>query len=328
MAWLKTIVSIVVIIALFIGLGAYGLKSELREPSLSGAVQEQHITVGALDRSFEFYLPQPVQEKPALIFVLHGSGGDGVQARSMSLYQFDQLADQRGAIIVYPNGSKKYWNDCRKSADYAANTENVDDPAFFSAMIDYFVRNHHVDPQRVYATGLSNGGHMVYRLGFEMPQRFAALAAMAANLPVADNFDCRMSGQPVSMAVINGTNDTVNPYNGGAVKVFGNTSRGAVRSTRDSVNYWAQLANARHIETLRLPEVDDESKTWVEREIYRGDNAIEVRLYTLHGSGHVIPTQTRAPIFSLMMRWLGGAAPDMQAAPELWEFFDGHRAAL
>lgn len=307
---------------------AIALWLELREPPLTGAAHRDQLAVGALTRTFSFYVPAAhADAKPALIFVLHGSGGSGDFMRRFSMFRFDELADQRGAVIVYPDGYKRYWNDCRGSATYAANTEHIDDPAFFAAMIDYFVAKYRVDPQRVYATGISNGGHMAYRLGLEMPQRFAALAAAAANLPIDANLDCKRSGRAVSMAILNGTEDPINPYEGGLVTINGDSSRGTVRSAAETVQYWAGLADATLSEAGRLPETDGNPATWIERKIYRGRDDIEVRLYTLHGSGHVWPTKT-GPLMTKILQPLGGPAGDVEATNELWEFFDAHRAAL
>jgi polyhydroxybutyrate depolymerase len=323
---LKTFLIIIALLSTAVALLAAGFARELREPALTGALHREQLTVGALPRTFSFYVPAHTEAQPALIFVLHGSDGNGDLMRRMSLFRFDALADEKGAFVVYPDGYKKFWNDCRASADYAANIEKIDDSAFFAAMIDHFVQTYRVDPKRVYATGISNGGHMIYRLGLEMPQRFAALAAMAANLPVDANLDCNTSGQPVSMAILNGTEDPINPFNGGLVTIMGNSSRGNVRSAQDTANYWAALAGATHTETVRLPEVDGNAATWIEREVYRGRDATEVRLYTLHGSGHVMPVRAGFLMTQLLETLLGGSAGDMESAAELWDFFDAHRA--
>lgn len=322
---LKVVLTLVVVVAIGATLLAGGVWLELRAPALSGEVHREQLSVGTLTRTLSFYLPKNTDARPALIFVLHGSNGSGDWMRRFSMFHFDELADQKGAIVVYPDGYKGFWNDCRGSADYAANIEKVDDPAFFAAMIDRFVEKYRVDPRRVYAVGISNGGHMAYRLGLEMPERFAALAAAAANLPVDSNLDCKASGKPVSMAIINGTEDPINPYNGGLVTIAGNSSRGTVRSADETVQYWAGLANATLVEAARLPETDGDATTWIERKIYRGNDAIEVRLYTLHGSGHVLPTR-RGALISQILKPLGGGAGDVESATELWEFFDAHRA--
>jgi polyhydroxybutyrate depolymerase len=305
---------------------AYQFAREFGEPPLAGALHREMLTLGPLRRTFAFYLPDRVGAQPPLLFVLHGSNGDGATMRRMTAFRFDQLADQKGIVVVYPDGYKKFWNDCRKSADYAANVEDIDDPAFFAAMIDYFVQHYGIDASRVYALGGSNGGHMVYRLGLEMPYRFAALAAAAANLPVDSNLDCQRSGQPVSMAILNGTNDPINPYNGGLVTILGNSSRGEVRSSAATTGYWAQLAAAIQVENKRMPELDGNPNTWIEREIWRGADDVEIRLYTLHGSGHVLPAPP-SWLSTLLYKPLGGAAGDMQSTTELWDFFDRHRAA-
>lgn len=322
---LKALFIFIALLLIAIVLLALGFARELREPQLTGTLHREQLTVGALTRTFSFYVPAHTESQPALIFVLHGSDGSGDLMRRMSMFRFDTLADQRGTIVVYPDGYKKFWNDCRASADYAANIEKIDDPAFFAAMIDHFVRTQNVDPKRVYATGISNGGHMIYRLGLEMPQRFGALAAMAANLPIEANLDCTASGTPVSMAILNGTQDPINPYNGGLVTIMGNSTRGNVLSTADTVRYWATLGGATLSETERLPETDGNAATWIERSIYRGDSA-EVRLYTLHGAGHVMPAHAGFFMTQLLDTLLGGGAGDMESATELWEFFDTHRA--
>jgi len=329
---LKLLLLLVVLIAALAGIVAFGLSREIREPPLSGTAQRGQLKVGSLQRSFLFYSPkQTAASKQAahlpLLFILHGSNANGVFMRKTSLYRFDELADREGVIVVYPDGYRKFWNDCRKSADYAANQKNIDDPAFFSAMIDYFVTKYGADPDRVYALGVSNGGHMVYRLGLELPDKFAALAAVAANLPVDSNLDCTQSGQPVSIAILNGTQDPINPFNGGVVNIFGNSSRGAVRSASDTTAYWAGLAGAQLVEAQQLPDVDGDPATSIRRDIYRGPQGVEVRLYTLQGSGHVLPAQLPFFLRQASKLLLGEAAGDMESSVELWDFFNTHTLA-
>jgi polyhydroxybutyrate depolymerase len=323
--WLKILLTVFALIGMAAGWVLYDLHRAFSEPALAGKLLRETLTAAQRQRTFSFYVPNSVTKAPALIFVLHGSYGDGVQMRKVSHFQFDVLADREGLIVVYPDGYKGFWNDCRKSADYASKVENIDDPAFFRAMVAFFVERFHADATRVYALGVSNGGHMVYRLALEMPETFAALAAVAANLPIEANLDCRPSGRPVSIAILNGTHDPINPYNGGLVTLFGNSSRGVVRSSAETAKYWTDLAGAMPPAAAeRLPERDGNPDTWIDRQIWRGRDEAEIRLYSLHGSGHVLPSRTR----SVMDLVLGGAATDLEAAPELWDFFSAHRPPL
>ena len=126
---------------------------------------------------------------PALI-VYHGGGGEplGMQAHAAGL---DALADQEGFLVVYPAGTGPFerrlltWN--AGSCCGSAAREDVDDVGFTVALLERLARRAPVDPTRVYASGLSNGAMMSYRLAVDAPERVAAIApvagAMVAVLP-------------------------------------------------------------------------------------------------------------------------------------------------
>ncbi len=168
--------------------------------------------------------------------------GGGAGMSTLTFRAFDALAEEHGFIPVYPDGFESHWNDCRASASYAANTQDIDDVGFLRELVLTLQARHGVDPERVYATGLSNGGQMAYRLGLEAPELVAGIAAIAANLPIGDNLDCAAKGRAVPTLIINGTDDPVNPYAGGVVEILGNSSRGTVLSSLATANYWARLS--------------------------------------------------------------------------------------
>ncbi len=319
MLWLKRLLVIVLILALMvISLFFYFIYvPEVEKPALIGVYKKDSLVVDGIERSFFSYQPTSSRDNPALIFVLHGSASSAELMRIATAYEFELLAEQHGFIVVYPQGYKKHWNDCRASADYAANTESIDDVAFFRAMMDFYVENHAVDRQRIFVTGMSNGGHMAYKLALEVPELFAAIAPMAASMPVLSNLDCKQSSLPVSMVIFNGTEDAINPYEGGLVDLFGNTSRGEVLSTIDTVNYWLQLAAIEtQAESIVLPEYDGVAATSVIKQQWQNEEGIHVRLYTLQGSGHVIASKLTGP-----PRILGSGAGDISAVREMVDFF-------
>ncbi|CAH0990864.1 hypothetical protein SIN8267_00964 [Sinobacterium norvegicum] len=306
-----------IVSSVFIGYYVFLHVSLAPIPTLSGQFISATLKIDGNNRSFHYYLPADIDVDRPLIFALHGSKGDGEKMRQLTAYQFDHIADRDHIIAVYPDGYKHHWHDCRASASYAANVEDIDDIAFFNAMINYFSENHQIDRSRVFATGFSNGGHMVYRLALEMPEAFAALAPIAANLPIDDNLDCQQSSTPVSIAILNGTEDPINPYEGGLVVVAGDKSRGVVTSSTDSANYFRQLSGADKAALHRqIPERDGDSATRITLTHWQNDNNIQVRLYRLTGSGHVIPST-----LIRYGRFYGGDAGDMDAPIELWQFF-------
>ncbi|GAB3105217.1 hypothetical protein G8770_13275 [Aestuariicella hydrocarbonica] len=312
-------VAVVLVSLVLVGAGLYGyyIHSYSRvEPPSAGVLKRDSLTVDGLERTFSYYLPNHLGARPALVFVLHGSQGRGEDIRWQTAFGFERLAETENFIAVYPNGFEHHWNDCRASASYSANTQNINDPAFFTAMVSYFSELYDIDEQRVFATGLSNGGHMAYRLAMEIPDRIRAVAPIAANLPVPENNDCRASGQPVSVAVFNGTNDPINPYDGGLVEIMGDSSRGEVLSSDDTVAYWRHLAEAPAHPTKRWQVMRGNTNEVAAdvREWSSGDTSL--RLYQLFNSGHVVPS---AQVH--YGRLFGGNMPDIEAADEIWGFF-------
>lgn len=288
-------------------------------PDLAGTLGSDTILTDSGERSFSYYIPQDLPPDAALVMVLHGSRGSGQGMREISAYEFDVLADRDKFLVVYPDGYKNHWNDCRASADYAANQENIDDIAFLGQLVAFFANNAAIDPGRVYITGFSNGGHMAYRLALEAPDLVTAIAPISANLPVAENLGCSPSGKPVSVAIFSGTKDPVNPYAGGVVEVWGNTSRGTVLSAAASADYWKTLAGVTGEPQVRtFADSDGDDSTSVVQQRWQGRDGTQILLYTMTGSGHVIPSK--------MVKFpsaLGPGAGDISGPEEIMAFFLG-----
>ncbi|MBV9991038.1 MAG: polyhydroxybutyrate depolymerase [Alphaproteobacteria bacterium] len=257
-----------------------------QQPHLGGRLTRASLAVGGLTRSYLLYVPKGLPKGAALVMALHGSDGSGARMRLETGYGFERLADAHGFAVVYPDGYEGYWNGCNIVGDYAANARNIDDVGFLEALGDKLAREIGVDRGKVFAVGLSRGGHMAYRLALEAPERFRAVAAVAASLPAPENFKCKPRGRSAPpVMIMNGTDDPLNPFDGGEVTLFGFLKRGTVLSSRATAQYFARAHG-------------------------------KVELVAIHGGGHVMPQPYwRAP------RILGPtpAAPDGPAA--IWDFF-------
>jgi polyhydroxybutyrate depolymerase len=131
------------------------------------------------------------------------------------------VADAKGFILVWPQGVGDSWNAGRCCGQ--AQQQGVDDVAFLRAMTGELARDACIDPKRIYATGCSNGGGMVYRVACDAADLVAAVA------PV--DFDCVTGptnvpscascspARRISVAQFRGTSDTAVPYDGGATSV-------------------------------------------------------------------------------------------------------------
>lgn len=189
-------------------------------------------------RTFSYYKPKGKNYR--VLFALHGSGGNAGDMMRMG-EKFQSRAEDEKLLVVYADGYGRYWNECRKSANTVANKENINEQAFFTALIGHLKNRYSIDEKNVFAIGFSGGGHMIYKFGMTMPGVFRGLVAVVANLPTQDNLDCVDSRSPVSIMIVNGTADPVNPYDGGEIKA-GNLVLGTVRSTDQTFMYWSNLA--------------------------------------------------------------------------------------
>jgi polyhydroxybutyrate depolymerase len=298
---------------------AWGLRfHRVPEPALPGALVAGSLEHGGRTRTWHAYLPAAHAPSPALVFVLHGSGGDFAQARAGYGYDFDALAETEGFIPIYANGFEGHWNDCRKAGPYAANALDVDDVGFFRALVERFAAEHGADRTRVFATGISNGGQMALRLALEAPELVRAVAPVAASLPAERNMDCKPAGRPVSVLIMNGTADPMNPFAGGDVALYGLLgNRGAVLSSAESIDYFRDIAGYdAAAERLTLPDAAPDDGTTVEVTRWRAPGRKSVALYAIRNGGHNAPhPELEIP------RLLGPTNHDISAAREVWRFF-------
>jgi polyhydroxybutyrate depolymerase len=266
--------------SLLVGPGGLFAHAQLRSDSL---------LIDGHYRVFHYNTPPKSLRGPGLVFVLHGSGGNGL-GMIKSAAKMEERAITEQVLVVYPDGYKRYWNECRKASPAPANQENIDEQAFFDGMIGYFRKRYQIDPARVFAVGTSGGGHMAYKLALTMPNAFRAITAIIANLPDSTNMDCKPSGKAIAMMIVNGTLDPINPYQGGPVILGKNMNMGAVLSTDRTLDYWAGLARYQgkpNRETV--PDADPADGKTIERYTYRQIGKPEIVLLKVIGGKHDYP---------------------------------------
>lgn len=239
-------------------------------------------------RSFHFQKPANNKTKASLVFVLHGSGGSGLQIKLVA-NKLAAIAEKENIVLVYPDGYKHFWNECRKASTAEANVLNINEEGFFDGMIQYFKNNYKINQAQVFAIGTSGGGQMAYKLALTLPKKITAITAIIANLPDAKNMDCLASGIAVPVMIINGTNDPVNPYNGGEVVIPG-TVLGTVQSTDQTFHYWAGLAGYEGEPSKELlPDTDPTDGKTIEKYRYQQKGKPEIVLLKVIGGKHDYP---------------------------------------
>jgi polyhydroxybutyrate depolymerase len=107
-------------------------------------------------------------------------------------------------MVVYPQaaGDPAEWN---------LEAENNPDLDFMRDMIAYLEAHLNVDPKRIYATGISNGGGMANRMGCSMADMIAAIAPVSGSYWYWEACD---PARPLPVAAFHGDADNVVPYEG------------------------------------------------------------------------------------------------------------------
>ena len=177
------------------------------------------VTVGGMNRYYKVHVPQKYTSTKSapLLFVLHGGGGDMEIQSNEEYYHQISKSESEGHIAIFPNGSSQFqsgklgtWNAgkcCGKGRD-----KNVDDVGFIKEILKNVSQQLNIDKNRIYATGMSNGGMVSYRLACEMPDTFKAIASVAGT----DNTISCSPTKPISILHIHAKDDDHVLFNGGA----------------------------------------------------------------------------------------------------------------
>lgn len=297
-----------------------------------GVLTTHTLQQGHLIREYMVYDPRAgkpsVATKRPMVIVLHGGGGTAkkfAEAKNEAT-SFSHLADTADFLAVYPQGIDKNWNDGRDVAHIPAHATGVDDVGFISALIDRMVAMQNVDPARVYVTGPSNGGFMSNRLACDLSDKIAAVGIVIATMQENVLPKCKPS-HPVSVLIMNGTEDPLVPFDGGSVRVGKRgKSRGEVLSTAQTFDFWLAQAGYKgkgeDIPLTALPDVDPDDKTRVYLQQYKGD-AAEVRLYTIQGGGHTWPGARDTALRVVV----SATSQDINATQTIWDFFKNKKRA-
>jgi polyhydroxybutyrate depolymerase len=280
-------------------------------------VGDHTLTYAGLERTYTLRIPAGYadDEPMPLVLELHGGGGNGPRMCSTE-GGVHELAEQVGFIVACPDGVQGNWNDGRAIDRYRAHAEHIDDVGFLLALVDQLAASYSIDRERLFVTGPSNGGMMTLRLACEAPGTFAAAAAIIASLPA--DLDCQPA-QPISILLMNGTEDPLMPYDGGQVRFF-RQELGGVISTADTVAFWVAANDCDPTPVSEhLPDLDPQDATRTRVDRYTGcADGVSVVLYEVAGGGHTLPGGAQyAPRFVI-----GRVSRDFHAGEAVWGFFE------
>jgi len=258
------------------------------------------------EREYLLHVPRsydPARPTP-LVISLHGGGGWPAMQRDTS--QWNRVAEKQGFIVVYPSGMR----DGPRAWSVNRGPGLAKDVRFIADLIDTLEAAYNIDPTRIYADGLSNGGGMAFVLSCTLSDRIAAvgLVASAQFLP----FDWCTNERAVPMIAFHGTADRSVPYHGGASWVA------PVYSFPDIPTWAADWARRNRCASEPAESAVAADVTRLEYSGCTSDAG--VALYTVKGGGHSWPGGGPLP------EWLVGPTNrGIDATSQIWAFFRAHR---
>ena len=280
-----------------------------------------------MNRSYRIFVPDSYNysEPNGLVFVLHGGSGQGVNMENgLTRQGMNAIGELFNFVIVYPDGINERWNDGRFIVGANESLYGTDDVGFLLSLIDKLSDEFEIQPGGVFFTGISNGGFMSFRMGFEYPEKICAIAPVTATnaVDILNNFSAK---GPISVLMMCGTQDPLVPYEGGWIHIF-NRTRSLITSVNDTVDFWVEQNGCNSsAEIVELPDEDPDDETRVVVERYLdGCNGTVVVLYSILGGGHTWPGGLQ-----YYPEWLiGRTCRDIDANTVIGQFFNEQRQRI
>jgi len=218
----------------------------------AGSTSTITISVQGLSRTYRIHRPSSHSAStPApVVFSFHGWGSSA--SFNEGYMGLTATSDSNGFFAIYPEGRSDYQRDTNngwQSFNSVGSTDSVspnpectsrtngycytscqnrqqgcgkcdwttcaDDGLFTAAILDKIESEYCVDTDRIFATGYSNGGMMVYELGMALTSRFAALVPGGGQPFVGHNKPPPVGGSNGLLSVLDlhGTRDSTCPGN-------------------------------------------------------------------------------------------------------------------
>jgi len=260
------------------------------------------ITHDGIERDYILYVPEIYDGSTAVPLVLNFHGFGSSASQQMFYGDFRDIADTEGFLLVHPEGTtligNQFWN-----VGFPGLSSTIDDVGFTEALIDELATLYTIDLDRVYATGMSNGGFMSFLLACQLSEKIAAVASVTGSM-TQDTFDDCNAQLPTPVLQIHGTEDDVVSYNENNLSL----------PITNVISYWVDHNNCETTPTTTtLPDVDVSDGSTIEYSVYEdGDNGITTEHMKVIGGGHTWPG-------SILNS--AGTNQDIDASMEIWLFF-------
>ena len=281
---------------------------------------EKKLTHQELERSYFLHVPEDLQENAPLIVVIHGYTGtaEGI----MKYSRMNDLADENGFVVVYPQGTVDSQENTFFNVGYSFNASSkVDDVSYIRALVIHLQTTYQASTEKTFATGMSNGGDMSYLLACTSSDLFRAVAPVAGVMMKETLESCNPQ-RPIPIFEIHGTEDKISVFEGDMEDRDG---WGAYYDLPSTIDFWVTENKLNHKESIQLPDKDRGDGSVIIFDRYFSEDSVnEVWFYKVKGGTHTWPgweTDIRWWKNPLIWYYLRTGNNDIDTSQEVWSFF-------
>jgi polyhydroxybutyrate depolymerase len=251
-------------------------------PEVQTGKMTKKLIVNGTTREYIIYVPDDYTGTSSLPLLLSFHGLASNMEFNFNYTNFDQLAERENFLVVHPNGIDNRWT---------VNARNNPDIDFVEALLDQLENDYKIEPNRIYSTGMSNGGNFSFTLACELNNKIAAIASVTGLMLKIAIGDC-IPTRPLAILHIHGTEDPIANY----------------AFVQGGLDFWIEH-NTTNMNPIvsNIPDIDPQDGSTVERfEYLNGENGVEVQHLKVTGGGH---------------EWPGYKGNmDVNASEEVWNF--------
>ena len=298
---LRALAFLATVIAAGCGGGSGGAAPSPPAAPYPTGLSDQTLTVAGVVRQFRVHVPAGLAAPKAIVFVLHGGGGEGLDVANTGQHPlsiFRSVADREGFVVVYPGGlpakdleGKVGWADCR--ADNTVSS-GADDVGFLAALVERVRSDYGLTTSRVFMAGGSNGAQMTHAFAFNRADLVAAVATGSGSLPQTPLPGACTTGpsRPLPILILHGTADTQMPWGGGCVANLGGAcNRGRVISAEVTRDRWLQINGLSGVAPAQTV-IDGNKGDAGPANRFDHAGATPLQWWRLDGAGHTVPSQS------------------------------------
>jgi len=257
-------------------------ENEQITPNVPTGKMIKELTVNGITREYIIHVPENYNATTALPLLLSFHGLSSNMEFNYNYTNFDELAERENFIVVHPNGIDNRWTLS------ASNNPDID---FIETLLDHLENDYKIESNRIYSTGMSNGGNFSFTLACELSNRIAAIASVTGLMLQVAIGDC-IPTRPLAILHIHGTEDPIANY----------------AFVQRGLDFWIEhnTTNTNPI-VSNIPNIDTQDGSKVEKyEYINGENGLEVLHLKVIGGGH---------------QWPGFQGNmDINASEEVWNF--------